>query len=201
MITFFRNLTKENYATYVNQDSGKAEKHTWRIIFQFIISIIICSATIKFSDNLISVTVTALSILVGFAFSALFSLASDVKAGLPEPRFPEDKDDISRLLKLSSTFQNNASYFLTITLTCIVLLLTQMINLHIPKFTLQLPPEYTSELCKIFNILGTVNDYLYFFLRFTSVFLLLESMYTFFRMGLSISYILRIRDEYAKERK
>lgn len=196
MITSIKRTISEHYATFLNQISGEPESHKLRVLFQLIFSLVLALLIADFSGRLVSVSVTTLSILTGFTFSALFSLASNVKSGLPEPSFPEDKDDLSRMLLLASNFRSNASYFLPMSLFCIVLLLSQMIDVDVFEKIHKQWPDFSLTIEKHLDLLKTVSSWIAFIFKFSIIFIFIEVIYTFYRMSLSMLYILRIRDEY-----
>ncbi|WP_159761518.1 hypothetical protein [Sphingomonas sp. 8AM] len=189
-------IAKANYATYYNEQADKPEAHGRRLFVQLSLSLITASTLRSLSDDCISVTVTALSILLGFAFSSVFSANASAVRDLPDPKFPEDFDEIGLIFKLSSYFRTNVSYFVPISLACIFLLLLQMLELSFPALLSCAFHSYESFAQVRDGIYLAINK----LLLTTSIFLFLEVSYTFYRMCFTALALLRIKDHYLAER-
>ncbi|RYZ84107.1 MAG: hypothetical protein EOP04_18665 [Proteobacteria bacterium] len=188
-----------NYDTYADRQ-GVAENHIIRIISQLFLAVTLSLSIIKLSDDNIAVLVTATSILMGFAFSALFPVAYDNGSSLPAPIYSEDFDDIKEIKLLTTFFRHNVAYFVPAALVCIAMLMLQMMTISIsPRITIGI-----DTFCH-FVISRRVDwDFAALFLHKTtiaaSIFLIIECSYTFYRMCFNVLALLRIRDEYVSDR-
>lgn len=133
MIGQIKDVISYNYATYVNAITLDKEGHRCRLTIQVIVGLCLALAISELSDNNIAVIITSLSILAGFAFSAMFPIASDINANLRKPEFSEDYDDLKRLSSLASSFRANVSYFIPLTMIAIVIFTIQMLDIKSPK--------------------------------------------------------------------
>jgi hypothetical protein len=193
-------VVRDNYSTYRDEQSLTPERHYFRLISQSIVALVIATFVKELSDDNISVLVTALSILIGFAFAAMFPIALESVAGLPRPLYAEDRDDIKVIRQLAVYFRFNVAYFIPLTLFCVATLLVQMLSFSIPRIS---PPlnnilsikwtgkeQFSSVMCLLVPrmMLGI------------SVLLLQESCYTFYRMCFNALALLRIKEEYIANR-
>jgi hypothetical protein len=189
-------LVEDHYQTFVNTDLETVEKHWPRVVLQAIVSILIAIFLKPFSEGSISVVVTTLSILAGFSFSAMFPIASDIRSGLPKSEYAEDSDDLARLSILSSYFRANVSYFIPLTLICIVIYLFMLVDFYIPEFVVSRLQGLGDSFVRICSLGSAVSSFFAKVLQGLSAFLLMEVLYTFYRMCFSVLYILRIKEEY-----
>lgn len=193
-------LIRDNYSTYCDQITQAPERHFYRISAQGLASGLIATFVPRLSDDSISVLVTALSILIGFAFAAMFPIALESVAGLPKPIYAEDRDDIKIIRQLAVYFRFNVAYFIPLALTCVAALLIQMLDLTVPTFL------YSTEV-RLKKLLGEYWSYATFIRDFApkivlalSVLLLQECCYTFYRMCFNALALLRIKEEYIASR-
>jgi hypothetical protein len=195
MTSSVSDIIQKNYASYVDALTGERERHRWRLLCQVLVALVVAAFIKPLSDDNISVAVTGLSILMGFAFSAMFPIA-DTYSGLPNPIFSEDRDDLKRIKTLSKYFRCNVGYFIPLSLLCIIVLLMQMMELEFPAslkaylgsaaVKLGLENHDTTVLSLSLNRAAMA----------VSTFLILEVGYTFYRMTANALYALRIREEY-----
>lgn len=190
----------DHYGTYLDERTGRRESHIGRISSQVAVAIAFAVFVQRLSDDNISVLVTALSILIGFAFSALFPIASDSMSGLPVPKFSEDHDDLAVIRKLSKYFRYNVGYFILISLLCIGLLLLQMVHFSLPDWL----SSHVSAYIRIHkNLADTVSALAIAIPKaslIVTVFLVMEVSYTFYRMCFNALAILRVKDNYKSSR-
>lgn len=193
MITSIRSIIQDHYGTYRNEVTEKPERQWVRIAAQLALSLISAIFIQSFSDDSISVTVTSISILTGFAFTSMMPLIAESRSGLPRARFSEDTDDIKRLGTLSDYFRKNLSYFLAVTIFTIIALIIQMLNPEVPNWLKSL-----SASIDFFNTLSpaVVDRSLGAVVVFISIFCVAEVFYTFYRMSFTATSILRIKVEY-----
>lgn len=196
MIKGAKALAREHYATFIDNETGRSVKQWPRLTAQVSIALFATVISQQLSEGAVSIVVTSLSILAGFSFSAMFPIASDIRSGLQTPRFSEDKDDLERLSFLASSFRSNVSYFIPLTLLCIILFLLQTLHPSalVKQFFIKNSPFCFTSFFGLFGV-PIVNSYVSF-IFFCSVFIFFEVMYTFYRMCLTVLYILRIREEY-----
>jgi len=206
MISPLGGVIKDHYATYVNARTGQKEGHKARLVLQLFVSSIFAIVLADLSEGLVSVVVTSLSILTGFSFSAMFPIASDIRSGLPAPSYSEDRDDLERLAGLSSDFRANVSYFIPLTLICIMLFSFQLLDPVRPEFVNDLASRAGENQFHFEKVFACIKYYFSAFLCGVSIFFFIEVIYSFYRMCFTVLYILRIKEEYrashaARERR
>lgn len=190
-----RDIISKNYNSYIDAFTDEKEAHWRRLLCQIAISLLVPFTFRSFSDDSISVAVTAISILMGFAFSAMFPIA-DTHNGLPKPVFSEDRDDLQRIRKLSTNFRHNVGYFIPLSLSCIAILLSQMFSIECLDFFrnycvfLETKSKFTAGGISVIQFALNRSA------MAISTFLILEIGYTFYRMTANALYVIRIREEY-----
>ncbi len=189
-------LISENYATYVNDVTKSRERHWPRILIQIILSLCIALLVKPISDDAISVLITSISILIGFAFTALFPIAGDGIGKLATPAFAEDWDDIKRIKLVIKNFRKNVSYFVPLCLIFVLFLFLQMISLDWAVQGLSYATRLKGEYCNFHNCWFSIRRFVVVVTSTITLFILLEICYTFYRMCFNALSILRIKDEY-----
>jgi hypothetical protein len=193
-------IVSDNYSTYFNQQDNVQERHTKRIIIQLCVSIAVGIFANDLSDDSISVLVTALSILIGFAFAAMFPIALEGVAGLPKPVYAEDRDDLRVIRKLATYFRFNVAYFIPLALVCVVILLVQMLDFSIPHSLVYLKDIIEYRTGNAWYYLALIGNSFPRVLLALSILLLQECCYTFYRMCFNALALLRIKEEYTASR-
>ena len=192
----FAKIVKDHYGTYVDDRNREKEEHRARLVAQVLLGVVASLLSGDFTEGFASVIITSLSVLAGFSFSAMFPVASDIRGGLPPPEFPEDHDDLARISDLAGAFRANVSYFIPLTLMCILLFLVQIIEFRSGGYL----GVYTKVLGEFYDEVAYWADLfrsvILLIVRGLSVFAVLEVLYTFYRMCSSVLYILRIKEEY-----
>jgi hypothetical protein len=176
------------------------EGHKRRLCGQALVAICVAIFVEELSDDNISVLVTALSILIGFAFAAMFPIALESVGGLPKPLYAEDRDDIKVIRQLAVYFRFNVAYFIPLSLLCVATLLVQMLSLSVPNYLKGVQhyivfsyPSITSAGLWVAYIVPKV-------MIACSIMALQESCYTFYRMCFNALALLRIKEEYLASR-
>ncbi|WP_126015325.1 MULTISPECIES: hypothetical protein [Sphingomonas] len=190
----------ENYETYRDEQTKEPENHTYRLVGQVSIGLSVAVFVNSLTDDNISVLVTALSILIGFAFAAMFPIALESVSGLPRPQFSEDKDDIRVIRQLAVYFRYNVAYFIPLALLCVATLLLQMLEPEIPSFLIQLKNCIKNALSGQWNNFKIAINIIPSALLAFSIFLIQECCYTFYRMCFNALALLRIKEEYVANR-
>lgn len=198
--TNIRDIVHDNYSTYQNEQTHTPERHWVRLTVQGVIAGIIATFVKQLSDDSISVLVTALSILIGFAFAAMFPIALESVAGLPKPLYAEDRDDIKTIRQLAIYFRFNVSYFIPLTLACIAAFLLQMLSFSIPSSIIHLGERFSLTSIDQSHIVSLTCLLVPKIMLALSVLLLQESCYTFYRMCFNALALLRIKEEYIANR-
>lgn len=189
-------VISENYGTYVNDVTKARESHWKRILGQLAFSTLIALLIKSISDNAISVLITSISILIGFAFTALFPIAGDGIGKLSTPSFAEDWDDIRRIKHVIKNFRKNVSYFIPLCLIFILFLFLQMVSLNDTAHWFRSLVNFKMRFCQTHECWFDVNHYFSILRSLATIFVLLEISYTFYRMCFNALSILRIKDEY-----
>lgn len=193
-------IVRDNYSTYQNEVTHTFERHWVRLTFQGIVACVLAIFVEELSDDNISVLVTALSILIGFAFAAMFPIALESVAGLPRPLYAEDRDDIKVIRKLAVYFRFNVAYFIPLTLACIAALLLQMLSFSIPSSITHLASRPSLSSITQSRVTSLICLLVPKAMLAASVLLLQESCYTFYRMCFNALALLRIKEEYIANR-
>ncbi|MCD2316380.1 hypothetical protein LQ954_09485 [Sphingomonas sp. IC-11] len=194
------NIVSDNYGTYRDEQTQAAERHGFRLAVQALASVILSLFVDGLSDDNISVLVTALSILIGFAFAAMFPIALESVGGLPKPLYAEDRDDIRVIRQLAMYFRFNVAYFIPLALTCVATLLIQMLDLTVPNFISGLQPRLSPLTADVWYYVSHLRSLASKALLSLSIMLLQESCYTFYRMCFNALSLLRIKEEYISSR-
>lgn len=193
-------LIKANYDTYIDQQTMRRENHSLRIVAQALVGITISVFAKDLSDDTISVLVTALSILIGFAFAAMFPIALEGTSGLPSPVYSEDRDDIKVIKQLAVYFRQNVSYFIPTSLVTVAVLLLQMLSFELPSVLDACKGLFTRNYPQIWKFIILSKHHAPLVIFAVSVFLIQECCYTFYRMCFTALSLLRIKEEYVANR-
>jgi len=189
-------LISENYGTYVNDVTKTRESHSQRLLGQLVISTIFAFLIKSISDNAISALITSISILIGFAFTALFPIAGDGIGKLSAPAFAEDWDDIKRIKHVIKNFRKNVSYFIPLCLMFILFLFLQMVSVNDAAGLLRSLTKFQARFCQTHDCWFDIKYHSSVARSLITIFVLLEISYTFYRMCFNALSILRIKDEY-----
>lgn len=173
----------------------------WRRVILFIFISFLCPL---FGDykfiTAYSMMATGLTVLTGFTFTALFSDQSLGAAGLPKPQNETDRFDLERLSVLSDNFRSRSSYFISISILCVILLTIGCIEFEIPEIIrrstgdiLLIIPNYKDIVLITLRILSRIIYFLFYSIIF---FVYLECIYTFYRMAETILAIVDTRRNY-----
>lgn len=190
----------DNYRTYRDEQTNEQENHAYRLAGQVLIGITVAIFVNSLTDDNISVLVTALSILIGFAFAAMFPIALESISGLPRPVYAEDRDDIKVIRQLAVYFRHNVAYFIPLALLCVATLLLQMLEPSIPIALNQAKSSLRNSLQGQWVYLKTVASLIPSAVLSISIFLIQECCYTFYRMCFNALALLRIKEEYVASR-
>jgi len=193
-------VVSENYGTYVNDVTKTRERHWPRLFLQLGVALSFASLMKTISDDAISVLITSISILIGFAFTALFPIAGDGLGKLSTPIYAEDWDDIKRIKLVVKNFRKNVSYFIPLCLLFILFLFMQMISVEHSAVVYNAIIRAKASFCSSYNCWMDIKSFARVIISSITVFVLLEISYTFYRMCFNALSILRIKDEYEDER-
>ena len=187
----------------MNARSGLKEPY-WRRIIAFIVISILCSI---FSGSSIydaySILITSITILTGFAFTALFSDQTMADIGLPEPRNETDVADINVLKRLGCNFKARSFYFIALSIIGVVIMTFAAIDWSIPKW---ISVWYgsdnlvsgQSEAGTEKNTIKLIGEIFSLILTAVISFIYLECLYTFYRLSDTIIAIVSIRRNYIR---
>lgn len=194
---------REHYQTYFDFSKGRHERQLGRIILQALSAITLALLLPSFSDTLVSVCITAIAILTGFSFSSLFPIAMEATRGLSDPRFSEDRHNLDQLKLLSTNFRANISFFVPLCLLNIVVFcMIAMEFFRVGDFfsfgSLVSQPSSVLgfDLSKAISSLPSTSKAFEYLLKAVAISLFVEALYTFYRISLGVSYILKIRENY-----
>lgn len=185
------NILKGVYRGY----AGDGEPHIFRISFMVAISLAIAVGPGSLNKDAISTMAVIVSVLAGFSFTALFSNHSHSIADLPPEKTENDREDIKKLEKLFENFRVRSSYFLIISLICLIISFLIITNFELKKYINFINRE---NILNFNNILLFVSKLFSFFGRFICLFTFFEIIYTFYRLSETIFAILDTRRQYLK---
>jgi hypothetical protein len=193
-------IVAKNYSTYIDERTGERERHLARVVLQAVLALSLSIVTADLSDNSISAFITSLSIVVGFAFTALFPITADPDSGMPPPKFSEDWDNLTTIWTLVGNFRTNVQYFVPLSLIAISILALQMLEFKMPAGLQRLVEHYNIMSCGDPHGACIPADFVMLIVRSISFFLLQEVGYTFYRLCFNALALLRIKEQYKKER-
>jgi hypothetical protein len=186
------NLIKSVYASY----RGDNSPHALRISVSLVIAIIFGVLSSNLQHDIFPVIVSAISILAGFSFTALFSSHALAAADLPDPKNEDDRFDFKRLSVLSENFRRRSSYFIIISILDVLTLIA--CGVQFPFFTEELrmigiSAQMAKELSPNFGYLMAIMQKS---LSVFAVFSFLEGVYTFYRLSETIIAMMDTRRQY-----
>lgn len=173
--------------------AGDGERHILRILLVVVISFFIAIAPGSLNKDAISTMAVIVSVLAGFSFTALFSNHSHSVTDLPPEKTESDREDIKKLKKLFENFRSRSTYFLIISLSCLILSFLVSISYNIESSTNDINPNNILYINDIFIFIWKLNS---FFSRLTCLLLFFEIIYTFYRLSETIFSILDTRRQY-----
>ena len=191
------NLVRETYNTYYDRALKKPEGHALRLLIFAFLSVSFAIFSAESVSNVYSMMATGLTVLTGFTFTALFSDHALASSGLPAPKNENDRQDLVRLSALAVNFRARSSYFITISIISVTLLVGASFNFEAPVaidrwlrnfdfvdrgFAYHVLKDFFPVFAIIF---ATFVNFIY-----------LECLYTFYRLAETILAILDTRRNY-----
>jgi len=186
-----RQIVANNNSTFYDYASG-ARKSVWpRIVALGAIALSVGLLLPSQSDDFLNAVLTVQSILVGFSFSVLFFLLENSEVAAPDDDSIERQLKRERLSKLGKELFYNVSYYNTSAISSVILALFLM-TAGPDQTTWKLVAEFigrdlsvdgpvaevATAVSKTAVLVATIG--LYFFL--------IESLYTFYRTVLRVSF-------------
>lgn len=166
---------RATYRTFKPQNNKWAGVVWARPLLMLILSAIAATISAKSAPQIYSQMATALTVLTGFTFTALFSDFALGQANLPKAENESDRQELLRLGRLSENFQIRVKFFIPLAIFEIVLIsacgLFERVN--------------GSEVSRIETVAILV-----------AFFLFIECLYVFYRMAETIIVIVDIRRKY-----
>lgn len=197
MITSLSKLVADVYKTY----SSDSEPHRFRVALVIAASFIISLFGTNIPSNVMPVMATVLSVLTGFAFTAVFSSYSMAASGLPPASNENDRLDLNTLRELGENFKVRSKYFIVCAVAGLVLimLLTVKLSDSANPFDYDFPIDISmmSEDRYLFQdaIEGLFSG-TRVLLTFIAFFVFFECLYTFYRLSETSFAILDKRRKY-----
>lgn len=177
------------YAGY----AGDGERHILRILLVVVISFVIAIGQGSLNKDAVSTMAVIVSVLAGFSFTALFSNHSHSVTDLPPEKTESDRQDIKKLKILFKNFRSRSTYFLIISLACLILIFLISVPNNIVSLTNNLNPKNIIYMNDMFLYIWKINS---FIARFICLLLFFEIIYTFYRLSETIFAILDTRRQY-----
>lgn len=195
---------KRNYQTYYNSRTQQSENHFRRILFFVLAAVFAAIFSDRTSNQIFSMMITGITILTGFAFTALFSDHAQADVGLTKPKNENDISDIGRLGLLSENFQARALYFISISIVEVCILIVLSLNLTIPSVIRENLIRYSDTFSIDSQLFFDSTHWFTYILTAATAgafFLFLECLYTFYRLSETTTAILNARREYLRIKK
>jgi len=166
-----KNIISKNNKTFYDYRTKKVQSIWLRLFFTVIISMFLTFMFSAIDNSFIDAVLTVQSILVGFSFSVLFFLLSGAKIKSVNEGSIEQGQKVKKLKTLSEELFYNVSYYNLVAILSVLVsllyLLPEMDSSRIPTMVL----EY-------FKLIYTWVEII---IRAIFYFLVIESMYTFWR--------------------
>ena len=199
------NIVKKNKATFYDFAAEEPLPSKRRVIIKILIALLAAIFFSNLSKDLINITLTVFSILLGFSFNILFYLVTLSKDKNEDENLSLEKQlKKERLETLTQELFYNVSYFNLVAVLLILISLMFFINESVNS----------SFIADILNLkaMNDLNEYLltvkvWTVRIFTFVFYLalIESIYTFVRTIGRVSYFfaekIKLQNEMTKKRK
>lgn len=186
-------LFLDHYKTYDENGSNVPKRTIIRLSVTCLLLAMLTSLLEADFGTLISTIVTAVSVLTGFTFSALFSNNALPPTSLPKPRTVEDENDLRILERLSDNFHKRVKFFIFICVLEMVVLIAASLKIVLPNIFAKtinnlmrgylIPINCTSQLARGILV-------------FLSALIFIEILYTFYRLTETMLSIIERRKTY-----
>ena len=184
-------FVSSTYATY----RGDGESHRIRLIGFAIAGLVISSFGVSLGETALPAMALTVSVLAGFTFTALFSSHAISFDDLPPPRNESDALDRQRLTAMLANFRQRSRYFLIASVVCLLSILVLSIRLDfgptIEGLTTFKVGDWKLE--EMVDLARQVGAHIF---KFIVVFVVLEVIYTFYRLSETIFAIIDTRRSY-----
>jgi hypothetical protein len=198
-----RQIVENHNRTFYDYASNTRKSVRPRYVTLALLAIALALLFPRQSDDFLNAVLTAQAILVGFSFNVLFFLLSN---GEPTP---DNETSLERGLRrakverLSKELFHNISYYNLVTISSVVLAFTLMSSAMdgaIGKFAREWLTENIEHVPSIASVYaGFVCQFVRYIAFATLYFLLLESLFTFYRTVFRVSYFFEKRLELRRE--
>jgi hypothetical protein len=178
-------IIRKNNCTFYNYDTGKWTPIRYRLLLFVLLSMILTVVLKNPTESLLTSILTIQSILVGFSFNVLFFLTTNADS---KPEYHEIEFDIlhGKLSKLKIELFYNISYFIMVSIVCILASLLIIVPSIDVSVTRPIGDYVGDEFCRIFSHISSIFWYvLYFILYFSTI----EGIYTFSRTTYRIVFL------------
>ncbi|KAA8606021.1 hypothetical protein AL036_16355 [Salipiger aestuarii] len=201
-------VAKDNYDTYRHPTTKVLESHRVRLLATAAAAILLALLAGKSTAPSFSLMATAISVIAGFTFSALFSGHAIAIADLPGSKSPEDVDDRKRLDALDTNHKIRTKYFLALCILELAFLAALVVDFTLPsivkdftavayeKVHLSSMPLKTPSIHSVRDTLDLLKIATIWSLNSFAIFIFAECLYTFHRLSESILKIIEIRKLY-----
>ena len=187
-----RDIVSKNNETFYNYNTSVQQTIAPRILGVFLLTLFMSVVFAAVDEALVNAILTVQSILVGFSFSVLFFLLSGAEIRSLSEGSIEQKQKVDKLKKLSEELFYNVSYYNLVAIISVLIALLHLMP-SIDRNSAIIQAIYT-WLTNAAGSAGT-NDWLItikwwieFVLRLSLYFLVVESMYTFWRTVRRVSF-------------
>ncbi len=198
-------MTKTVRSVYESYD-GEGSFHLRRLLCAAIISGFIGFFGFEIEKSAYPIIALSISVLGGFAFSALFSSHSITVSDLPSPKDESDRNDIKILIKLGDHIRCRSKLFIIIVVFDLLLILLTSIRVTIPEWISAsaiykdalIPSRDSSSATEsilglAYIVIGTAKS--------IAVFIFFESLYTFYRLAETMMSVVDMRRVFIEARR
>ncbi len=180
-------LFNRNRDTFYNYLTNEKEPPNKIYLFTILTSIISTFTINELSIESLSIVVSVFSILIGFGFTSQFFLVDKKFIIDGSNKFIEKKQLEEKIKKLSGELFINVSYFNVVSLTLVIICIFHTINID---------NEILTHILSILHIKSLI-EFSPFIGRFSISILMIESLYTFYRILQRTHYLFsKVRPEF-----
>lgn len=192
-------IIKKNNATFYDYSTLQTYPIKLRIVLEAVLAIVL---TVLFNGVLVKFlapVVSVQSILVGFGFSVLFFLVGSGKEKVSPSDSLEEPLRVEKLNKLSEEIFYNVSYFNLTAIACLCSALLLLL-LDLPVDLASSSPAQYEKILRLvlevaLEVIASALFALHYAVAWLFFFLLFESIFTFTRTGLRVSYYFECKIE------
>lgn len=185
-------IISKNNKTFYDYRTEKTQSVAPRLFLSIIISILLAVMFSAVDESFINAILTVQSILVGFSFSVLFFLLSGAEIKIITAASIEQQQKVKKLKILSEELFYNVSYYNLIAISSVLVALLYLlpdIDKNSKTSTMVIEGIIsTTGIKDVLSWFSMIAAWIEIAIRFSLYFLIIESMYTFWRTVRRVSF-------------